>query len=537
MEKRSDSDHHVFYHRPQTQNTHLCIHIITHIELPYYKTKTSQVFTHLQLRMVQGLGFLSKKSWHTKNLNNQEKVWIAEQQQEQERVRTTELAKQIQIEREQNEINDITGGNTSTNSKKKIYDRGIDWMYTGQTKDSEIAKEDAKKIAEEYLLGKPIAFHGAAGSLPVTTTTTTTTIAGSIEVSRTIDASMINEAVAPETAVSEYAHNDDIPSFKQNHKYEDPMYAVSLQTVRKEKMIEQQKELYHKVGIATMKTGHDDGAYSDNDDMWKKSKVRVHKKSKKKKSRKYDSDHSADGSERNSKHHKRSQRHSRDHHRERSRPKHSSNGKRKRHDDSSDSRDSASTYSDDRHRKQNRSKYNDGPTESHHQTRHRNRAYDQHDHDTRASASPPSEAGKNSSARYGLVTKHATSSDRHYNRHDTGTNDLGPDMELLQRKREEKYGGNRDHTRSRSYTNNHDHRGTVEHSRHQRNKNPEERAKALRAMEENAKSYDATRRQAKTNDSTSGSHDHSSSAGHAGIGATFLHEISQQVHGVYDNKK
>ena len=521
------------YHRPQTQNTHRN-HIITLIELPNYKTKTSQVFTNLQLRMVQGLGFLSKKSWHTKNLNNQEKVWIAEQQQEQERVRTTELAKQIQIEREQNEINDITGGITSTNSKKKIYDRGIDWMYTGQTKDSEIAKEDAKKIAEEYLLGKPIAFHGAAGSLPVTTTTTT--IAGSIEGSRTIDASMTNEAVAPETAVSEYAHNDDIPSFKQNHKYEDPMYAVSLQTVRKEKMIEQQKELYHKVGIATMKTGHDDGAYSDNDDMRKKSKVRVHKTSKKKKSRKYDSDHSEDESERNSKHHKRSQRHSRDHHRERSRPKQSSKGKRKRHDDSSDSRDSASTYSDDRHRKHNRGKYNDGPTESHHQTRHRNRAYDQHDHDTRASASPPSEAGKNSSARYGLVTKHATSSDRHYNRHDTGTNDLGPDMELLQRKREEKYGGNRDHTRSRSYTNNHDHRGTVEHSRHQRNQNPEERAKALRAMEENAKSYDATRRQAKTNDSTSGSHDHSSSAGHAGIGATFLHEISQQVHGVYDKK-
>jgi len=52
------------------------------------------------LKMVQGLGFLSKKSWHTKNKANQEKVWIAEQKKEQETAKAKELAREIQEERE-----------------------------------------------------------------------------------------------------------------------------------------------------------------------------------------------------------------------------------------------------------------------------------------------------------------------------------------------------------------------------------------------------------------------------------------------------
>ena len=101
--------------------------------------------------MVQGLAFLSKKSWHTKNLNNQEKVWIGEEQAKQETLKTSELAKQIQQEREEHELQQIAG-NTTT---KKL-DRGIDWMYNGQYKDSQMAKDDAAKQAEEYLLGKPV---------------------------------------------------------------------------------------------------------------------------------------------------------------------------------------------------------------------------------------------------------------------------------------------------------------------------------------------------------------------------------------------
>mmetsp|Transcript_14112 Transcript_14112/g.19763 ORF Transcript_14112/g.19763 Transcript_14112/m.19763 type:complete len:192 (-) Transcript_14112:134-709(-) len=103
--------------------------------------------------MVQGLAFLSKKSWHTKNLANQEKVWMAEQQAAAEASKTKELAKQIQQEKEQEELDRIAG------KKSNQLDRGIDWMYQGGT--GEAAKEEAAKTAEEYLLGKEYVPEGA----------------------------------------------------------------------------------------------------------------------------------------------------------------------------------------------------------------------------------------------------------------------------------------------------------------------------------------------------------------------------------------
>ena len=44
-----------------------------------------------------GLSFLSKKSWHTSNISNQEKVWLAEQKAEAEAVKTKELQDQIKV--------------------------------------------------------------------------------------------------------------------------------------------------------------------------------------------------------------------------------------------------------------------------------------------------------------------------------------------------------------------------------------------------------------------------------------------------------
>ena len=38
-----------------------------------------------------GLSFLSKKSWHTSNLDNQERVWLAEQKAASEAQKTKEL--------------------------------------------------------------------------------------------------------------------------------------------------------------------------------------------------------------------------------------------------------------------------------------------------------------------------------------------------------------------------------------------------------------------------------------------------------------
>lgn len=105
--------------------------------------------------MVQGLGFLSKKSWHKKNVANQEKVWMAEQRKEVETQKTQELAKQIQQEREQDELDKIAG------KKGPRLDRGIDWMYQQVGTNGELAKEDAEKKADEFLLGKECIPEGA----------------------------------------------------------------------------------------------------------------------------------------------------------------------------------------------------------------------------------------------------------------------------------------------------------------------------------------------------------------------------------------
>lgn len=105
--------------------------------------------------MVQGIAFLSKKSWHTKNRSNQEKVWIAEQKKEQELAKASELAREIQQERDAEELNRIAGKNIT------VKDRGINWMYQGSKTDIEIAKQDAAKRAEGFLLGKEFVGHSA----------------------------------------------------------------------------------------------------------------------------------------------------------------------------------------------------------------------------------------------------------------------------------------------------------------------------------------------------------------------------------------
>jgi predicted phage gp36 major capsid-like protein len=79
------------------------------------------------------------------NLNNQEKAWIAEQKKEAESNKTKELARQIQQEREQDELDRISG-------KKTLMDRGIDWMYQGGTS-GDLAKEARTGTATTTAVG------------------------------------------------------------------------------------------------------------------------------------------------------------------------------------------------------------------------------------------------------------------------------------------------------------------------------------------------------------------------------------------------
>ena len=90
------------------------------------------------------IGF--KKSWHTKNLNNVETVWAAEQKDAKEKKAIAEFEKQI---REERQINELRALQASSGNAVKIVDNSLDWMYEGP---SGFAAK--KESSEEYLLGK-----------------------------------------------------------------------------------------------------------------------------------------------------------------------------------------------------------------------------------------------------------------------------------------------------------------------------------------------------------------------------------------------
>lgn len=240
--------------------------------------------------MVQGLAFLSKKSWHTKNFANQEKVWLAEEQKRAEEQKTKELARQIQQEREEEELDKVAG-------TKKKRDRGIDWMYEGGNAHSEVAKEDAKKEAEEYLLGKEFSAaqqsvgHFNAedkneGIYAVLKQPPVSKDSGDAAVEETY--TMKDPPVASMPSV-----HDRNESFRM--RYEDPMFAVSQRAREKQEKQQQTKALYERVtGKITVDRGEDRDKSSKSRKHSKKEKKRhkSHKKKDKKRHRDDDDDDS-----------------------------------------------------------------------------------------------------------------------------------------------------------------------------------------------------------------------------------------------------
>lgn len=89
------------------------------------------------------LAFLAKKSWHTANLKNVEKVWIAEEKFKDEQKKVEELKKQIEEERQIQELRDLQLANGQKSNKRER----VDWMYDGPM-------ANTNNTAEEYLLGK-----------------------------------------------------------------------------------------------------------------------------------------------------------------------------------------------------------------------------------------------------------------------------------------------------------------------------------------------------------------------------------------------
>ncbi|XP_059485562.1 pre-mRNA-splicing factor CWC25 homolog [Neocloeon triangulifer] len=85
-----------------------------------------------------------KKSWHPNTMKNMEKVWKAEQRQEAEQKKIRELQRELQEERNREEI-------TSYAEMQGVIDKKdgskLDWMYKGP---------GGKVDREQYLLGKTI---------------------------------------------------------------------------------------------------------------------------------------------------------------------------------------------------------------------------------------------------------------------------------------------------------------------------------------------------------------------------------------------
>tara|TARA_B110000090_G_scaffold153663_1_gene168660 strand:- start:337 stop:834 length:498 start_codon:yes stop_codon:yes gene_type:complete len=103
------------------------------------------------------LSFLHKKSWHTHNVANVEKVWKKEQVDEAEKKKVAELQKQLEEERQINDLRQMSAKAGGT----VVQDSTMDWMYEGPaggaSSSSGAAKEEDMVSKEEqaaYLLGK-----------------------------------------------------------------------------------------------------------------------------------------------------------------------------------------------------------------------------------------------------------------------------------------------------------------------------------------------------------------------------------------------
>lgn len=85
-----------------------------------------------------------KKSWHPSTMKNMEKVWKAEQQNDQEKRRIAELKREIEMEKDRE---DMTKYAMEQGVIEKKDDKKLDWMYKGPNQ---------MVNREEYLLGRPV---------------------------------------------------------------------------------------------------------------------------------------------------------------------------------------------------------------------------------------------------------------------------------------------------------------------------------------------------------------------------------------------
>lgn len=233
-----------------------------------------------------GLSFLSKKSWHTSNISNQEKVWIAEQKAESESRRTKELLDQIKAEREGEEFDKLTGRKHNNGVSG---DRGTNWMYEGGTKSgaadgfNEVQAEEEARKNEAYLLGKEYVPEGSirnTGDFALASTMT-----GALEKASTYgatigagynndgnggavataaaavgggDCTTLRIQDAPSDAAPVKNKSSNINDLDNTHhewnkefhlRHEDPMFAVHQRRMAQEKDVQKKKRLMERAGL------------------------------------------------------------------------------------------------------------------------------------------------------------------------------------------------------------------------------------------------------------------------------------------------
>lgn len=92
-----------------------------------------------------GLAFLNKKSWHTGSFQNIEKVWIAEQKDEERKRQVKESQRRLKEERHYEDLKRLQ---VEAGLIPKSHLQRIDWMYEGGA--------IKNTSSEEYLLGKSV---------------------------------------------------------------------------------------------------------------------------------------------------------------------------------------------------------------------------------------------------------------------------------------------------------------------------------------------------------------------------------------------
>ena len=88
----------------------------------------------------RSLAFLHKKTWHTANLKNVEKVWAAEEEQKKEEQKLERWKKEREEERQQAELRALQDEMSKTKRETRV-----DFLY-----------EQPQTNAQEYLLGKAV---------------------------------------------------------------------------------------------------------------------------------------------------------------------------------------------------------------------------------------------------------------------------------------------------------------------------------------------------------------------------------------------